>query len=215
MATAYGGTTEKCKVCDKTVYLVDQLVIESKFYHKACFRCHHCKGTLKLSNYSSIDGVLYCMPHYDQLFKKTGSLDKSFEGAPKPAKAERPNGGEDSRFSSMFVGTQDKCVVCKRTVYPLEKIGVDGTAYHKQCFKCNHGGCTISTSNYITHESKLYCKHHHAQLFMIKGNFSQFSEDTKPSKVEHPSSSSDDVLHEKPSEGDGEGETTAKAESES
>jgi hypothetical protein len=35
---------------------------------------------MQFSNYSSLDGVLYCKPHYDQLFMKTGSLDKSFEG---------------------------------------------------------------------------------------------------------------------------------------
>nr|XP_023897485.1 succinate dehydrogenase subunit 7B, mitochondrial-like [Quercus suber] len=43
------GTTQKCKACEKTVYLVDQLTADSKVYHKACFRCHHCKGTLKCS----------------------------------------------------------------------------------------------------------------------------------------------------------------------
>lgn len=45
-------------------------------------------GTLKLkllicfqlSNYNSFEGVLYCRPHFDQTFKRTGSLDKSFEG---------------------------------------------------------------------------------------------------------------------------------------
>jgi len=35
---------------------------------------------LQLSNYCSFEGVLYCRPHYDQLYKRTGSLDKSFEG---------------------------------------------------------------------------------------------------------------------------------------
>ena len=35
-------------MCEKTVYLVDQLTADSKVYHKACFRCHHCKGTLKV-----------------------------------------------------------------------------------------------------------------------------------------------------------------------
>lgn len=34
----------------------------------------------QLSNYNSFEGVLYCKPHFDQLFKRTGSLDKSFEG---------------------------------------------------------------------------------------------------------------------------------------
>ena len=49
MAT-FGGTTQKCKACEKTVYLVDQLTADNKVYHKACFRCHHCKGTLKVKD---------------------------------------------------------------------------------------------------------------------------------------------------------------------
>ncbi|KAG1364049.1 hypothetical protein COCNU_11G008760 [Cocos nucifera] len=242
---AFGGTTLKCKACEKTVYLVDQLTADGRVYHKACFRCHHCKGTLKvidfpplpfcylycllgsfclcsdllppchlasgvdvllsvsgqnlsmhnynilfvdvfmgalfnlLSNYSSIDGVLYCRPHYDQLFKMTGSLDKSFEGSSRSAKADRSNGHESTanrRFSSMFVGTQDKCVVCKKTVYPIEKVAVDGTPYHRPCFKCSHGGCVISPSNHVAHEGRIYCKHHHSQLVMAKGNFSQLED---------------------------------------
>ncbi|KAK6920757.1 Zinc finger, LIM-type [Dillenia turbinata] len=172
--TSFGGTTQKCKACEKTVYLVDQLTADGKVYHKSCFRCHHCKGTLKLSNYSSFEGVLYCKPHLDQLFKMTGSLDKSFEGGPK-SKAERAAdlSQTNSKVSSLFAGTQEKCVACKKTVYPLEKVAVDGTSYHRACFKCAHGGCVISPSNYIAHETRLYCRHHHSQLFKQKGNFSQ------------------------------------------
>lgn len=48
MAT-FAGTTQKCKACEKTVYVVDELTADNKVYHKACFRCHHCKGTLKVS----------------------------------------------------------------------------------------------------------------------------------------------------------------------
>ncbi|KAJ6970442.1 hypothetical protein NC653_034894 [Populus alba x Populus x berolinensis] len=177
-------TTQKCKACDKTVYLVDQLTVDNKFYHKACFRCHHCKGTLKLSNYSSFEGVLYCKPHFDQLFKMTGSLDKSFEGTPKTVRGDRSADQvlSNSKVSSMFAGTQEKCVACKKTVYPLEKVAVDGTSYHKACFRCAHGGCVISPSNYVAHEHRLYCRHHHNQLFKEKGNFSQFGkhEDLTP-----------------------------------
>ncbi|KAF6154690.1 hypothetical protein GIB67_000574 [Kingdonia uniflora] len=172
MAT-FAGTTQKCKACEKTVYLVDQLTADNKVYHKACFRCHHCKGTLKLSNYSSFEGVLYCKPHFDQLYKTTGSLDKSFESAPKVAKVDRSIDQGNAKVSSMFAGTQEKCVACKKTVYPIEKVSVDGTSYHKACFKCTHGGCVISPSNYVAHEHNLYCRHHHSQLFKEKGNFSQ------------------------------------------
>lgn len=53
------------------------------------------------------------------------------------------------------------------------KVSVNKSAYHRSCFKCSHGGCTISPSNYIAHEGKLYCKHHHVQLFKEKGNYSR------------------------------------------
>ncbi|KAJ0025106.1 hypothetical protein Pint_08638 [Pistacia integerrima] len=173
---SFAGTTQKCMACDKTVYLVDKLTADNRVYHKACFRCHHCKGTLKLGNYNSFEGVLYCRPHFDQLFKRTGSLDKSFEGTPKIVKQEKPVDGEKpnaAKVSSMFAGTRDKCFGCKNTVYPTEKVTVNGTPYHKSCFKCTHGGCVISPSNYIAHEGRLYCKHHHIQLIKEKGNLSQ------------------------------------------
>lgn len=134
---------------------------------------------------------------------------------------------QSNKVSTMFAGTKDKCVACKKTVYPIEKVhhishlfthrkwncfaltpifqkcqlktvvhsrprkklkciegfysqvAVDGSAYHKPCFKCTHGGCTISPSNYIAHEGRLYCRHHHTQLIKEKGNLSQL-ENEKP-----------------------------------
>ncbi|KAL3611559.1 hypothetical protein D5086_002579 [Populus alba] len=212
---AFAGTQQKCMACDKTVYLVDKLTADNRIYHKACFRCHHCRGTLKLSNYSSFEGVLYCRPHYDQLFKRTGSLDKSFEGTPKIVKPEKPVDNENaSKVSNLFAGTREKCVGCNKTVYPIEKVRnedfthrnrgsssskmtniseewsliffqvtVNGTPYHRSCFKCTHGGCTISPSNYIAHEGKLYCKHHHIQLFKEKGNYSQLENEREKNPV--------------------------------
>lgn len=53
------------------------------------------------------------------------------------------------------------------------QVAVDGVSYHKACFRCTHGGCVISPSNYVAHEHRLYCKHHHTQLFKAKGNFSR------------------------------------------
>lgn len=50
---AFAGTTQKCQACDKTVYLVDQLAADNRIFHKACFRCHHCRGTLKVHFSSS------------------------------------------------------------------------------------------------------------------------------------------------------------------
>ncbi|XWS68139.1 hypothetical protein CRYUN_Cryun04dG0065500 [Craigia yunnanensis] len=139
---------------------------------------------LQLSNYNSFEGVLYCRPHYDQLFKRTGSLDKSFEGTPKIVKPEKHIENENAqKVVNSFGGTREKCVGCNKTVYPIEKVTVNGTPYHKSCFKCTHGGCTISPSNYIAHEGKLYCKHHHIQLFKEKGNYSQLESDREKNSM--------------------------------
>lgn len=32
-----------------------------------------------MSNYSSMDGVLYCKPHFEQLFKESGNFSKNFQ----------------------------------------------------------------------------------------------------------------------------------------
>ncbi|PWA74864.1 LIM domain protein PLIM1b [Artemisia annua] len=125
----FTGTTQKCTACDKTVYLVDKLEANKRIYHKACFRCHHCNGTLKLSNFNSFDGVVYCRHHFDQLFKRTGSLEKSFEGTPK-FKLERTVSYEPnaSKLANFFEGTRDKCVGCSKIVYPIER---QPAAFHK------------------------------------------------------------------------------------
>eukprot|EP00246_Nothoceros_aenigmaticus_P001819 TRINITY_DN1247_c0_g1_i3.p1 TRINITY_DN1247_c0_g1~~TRINITY_DN1247_c0_g1_i3.p1 ORF type:complete len:150 (-),score=16.85 TRINITY_DN1247_c0_g1_i3:239-688(-) len=148
---AFVGTQQKCKACEKTVYLVDQLTADGVIYHKSCFRCHHCKGTLKLGNYASLEGVLYCKPHFDQLFKLTGSYDKSFESS-KPAggaesgslkAASKPQETDlnkaPSRASLLFLGTQDKCVACGKTVYPLEKVAFPGTFHVLLCSYLSRG----------------------------------------------------------------------------
>ncbi|KAH9549842.1 hypothetical protein CY35_10G040200 [Sphagnum magellanicum] len=178
---AFSGTQQKCKACDKTVYLVEQLTADGVIYHKSCFRCNHCKGTLKLGNYASLEGVLYCRPHFEQLLKTTGSFDKSFdtktgtEVVKKLPSDKQEQNKPPTKASLLFSGTQEKCIACNKTVYPIEKTSVEGLPYHKNCFKCVHGGCTISPSNYAALEGRLYCKHHYSQLFKEKGNYSQFN----------------------------------------
>ena len=46
----FTGTLDKCKACDKTVYFVDLLSADGVTYHKSCFKCSHCKGTLVVSD---------------------------------------------------------------------------------------------------------------------------------------------------------------------
>lgn len=51
------------------------------------------------------------------------------------------------------------------------QVTVESQSYHKSCFKCSHGGCAISPSNYAALEGILYCKHHFSQLFKEKGSY--------------------------------------------
>ncbi|KAJ4813870.1 GATA type zinc finger transcription factor family protein [Rhynchospora pubera] len=194
----------KCRACGKTVYVMDQQVkVKVNFasdgdgdgvVHKSCFRCRHCNASLQVSNFcSSVDGALYCKPHFNQhqihtnnttyantntntkddndsssATKSTSfqSPAKSANNIPPPQLTRSP-----SKAATMFSGTQDKCATCAKTAYPLEKVTVEGQAYHKSCFKCSHGGCTISPSNYAALEGVLYCKHHFSQLFKEKGSY--------------------------------------------
>lgn len=50
------GTQQKCKACEKTVYPVELLSADGVDYHKSCFKCSHCKGTLKVP-----DNLLLCL----------------------------------------------------------------------------------------------------------------------------------------------------------
>ncbi|EPS67160.1 hypothetical protein M569_07616, partial [Genlisea aurea] len=170
------GTTQKCKACDKTVYFAEMVSADGVSYHKTCFKCSHCNGRLALSSYSSVDGKLFCKPHFEQLFKETGSFTtKKFQSCNFRSSFLTRN---PSKVSSFFSGTQEKCAVCKKTVYPLEKVTVEGQFYHKSCFRCAHGGCFLTTSSYAALDGNLYCKPHFAQLFKEKGSYSHLTKAT-------------------------------------
>ncbi|KAG6427130.1 hypothetical protein SASPL_111370 [Salvia splendens] len=182
MASSFTGTLDKCSACDKTVYFVDLLSADGQTYHKSCFKCSHCKGTLVMSNYSSMDGVLYCKTHFEQLFKESGNFSKNFQSGKHDSKdlTRAP-----SKMSTMFCGTQEKCPACSKTVYPLEKIALEGESFHKSCFKCAHGGCPLTHSSYAALDGILYCKHHFHQLFMEKGNYQHVIEAGRKSSAEN------------------------------
>lgn len=56
---SFTGTLDKCKACDKTVYFVDLLSADGATFHKSCFKCSHCKGTLVVYIYMFF--VLICL----------------------------------------------------------------------------------------------------------------------------------------------------------
>ncbi|OIV89020.1 hypothetical protein TanjilG_07644 [Lupinus angustifolius] len=176
---AFSGTQQKCKACDKVVHFVESVSADGISYHKNCFRCSHCNGNLAMSNYSSMDGTLYCKPHFEQLYKENGGMKLQSSAKPPKELTKTP-----SKLSAFFSGTQEKCSTCKKTVYPLEKLTVEGEFYHKSCFRCTHGGCVLTPSTYAALDGFLYCKPHFSQLFKEKGSYSYLSKTASMKKTE-------------------------------
>lgn len=51
----------------------------------------------------------------------------------------------------------DKCCICSKTVYAMEKIEADKNIYHKSCFKCTVCECTLNEDNYTLENGNLFC----------------------------------------------------------
>jgi len=64
-----------CKICEQHVYQMERMMAEKFVYHKRCFRCHQCKIQLRVDNYSSHEGQVYCKAHHRQIFQPQVKLD--------------------------------------------------------------------------------------------------------------------------------------------
>ncbi|XP_050440199.1 F-actin-monooxygenase MICAL3 isoform X10 [Adelges cooleyi] len=74
-----------CKSCDKTVYAMEQIKAERQVWHKNCFRCTTCNKQLTLDIYSSHEGLLYCKPHFKELFQPKAVVEED-----EPIKRKKP-----------------------------------------------------------------------------------------------------------------------------
>lgn len=81
--TSEVGTSNKCTVCNKTVYPMEQTVAESKIFHKLCFRCKTCNKALSLGGYASMEGLFFCKPCFKKTFMEKGNYSEGF-GKAKP-----------------------------------------------------------------------------------------------------------------------------------
>ncbi|KAK8389196.1 hypothetical protein O3P69_020870 [Scylla paramamosain] len=61
--------SSECRQCGKQVFQMEKIVAEKAAWHKNCFRCKECNCILTLETYQSHEGVLYCKPHFKELFR--------------------------------------------------------------------------------------------------------------------------------------------------
>lgn len=88
----------------------------------------------------------------ERLTKKTASNDVTNETEKRKALNQSPSGGRDL--------PRDKCVVCGRTVFQMEKCNFDSSVLHRQCIKCSVCKRLLTIGNFVIAESKVYCKPH-------------------------------------------------------
>ncbi|XP_033121545.1 MICAL-like protein 1 isoform X2 [Anneissia japonica] len=87
---------DKCISCGKKVYLMERLVIESKLFHRACFKCKTCKATLRSGTYKKTtnSAEFECLHHGNDIWKIRANFSEraSVKTTPKPVAV---SGGED------------------------------------------------------------------------------------------------------------------------
>ncbi|XP_013201525.1 xin actin-binding repeat-containing protein 2 [Microtus ochrogaster] len=74
---------------------------------------------------------------------------------------------------SAFFRDKEICVICQKTVYPMECLVADKQNFHKSCFRCHHCSSKLSLGNYASLHGQIYCKPHFQQLFKSKGNYDE------------------------------------------
>ncbi|KAA0708069.1 LIM domain and actin-binding protein 1 [Triplophysa tibetana] len=78
----YVSIKESCVSCQKTVYPLEKIIADQQIYHNTCFCCAFCSTKLRLGTYASLNGNIYCKPHFSQLFKSKGNYDEGFGHRP-------------------------------------------------------------------------------------------------------------------------------------
>ncbi|CAF0921404.1 unnamed protein product [Adineta ricciae] len=61
-----------CPRCSKTVYSAEEVKAAGKSFHKRCYSCAHCKGSISGGRYCEHDGELYDNNCYQRLFGPKG-----------------------------------------------------------------------------------------------------------------------------------------------
>lgn len=77
-----------------------------------------------------------------------------------------------NRNAQNMTPVKDGCVVCSKTVYPMDRLVADDKIFHKTCLRCGHCKKVLSLGNYAALNGVFYCKPHFKQLFALKGNYS-------------------------------------------
>eukprot|EP01119_Soliformovum_irregulare_P017587 TRINITY_DN524_c0_g1_i1.p1 TRINITY_DN524_c0_g1~~TRINITY_DN524_c0_g1_i1.p1 ORF type:complete len:433 (-),score=127.61 TRINITY_DN524_c0_g1_i1:224-1522(-) len=66
----------------------------------------------------------------------------------------------------------NKCEVCGKTAYPMEKCEADGKTFHKTCFRCKQCNSVLKLGSFAAMNGEFFCKVCFKKNFFSKGNYS-------------------------------------------
>jgi len=175
-------SSQKCQICEETVYPLDKIECEKLVFHKGCFRCCQCKKVLNLGNFKKSDTSIYCQIHYNSNVVNP-NLMRSFtkneggegDGVVKEEKVDlkkkeeskqtmvRDNGNKESKPVTIKTNNA-KCNLCSDSVLLTEKIEVEKLIFHKSCFKCVKCKKTLNLGNFKKHDNTIYCENHYQSV---------------------------------------------------
>jgi cysteine/glycine-rich protein len=92
-----------------------------------------------------------------------------------PKSQTTPKPSKSNPSSPVPNSTLVKCTVCMKTVYPTEKISIDGAAFHQDCLKCTKCGKKITPSSFGKLDGQYYCKPHTMELISRRGKYEGMS----------------------------------------
>merc|ERR1719187_1987712 len=55
-----GKHSDPCRVCSKSVFILERLNVAGRILHRTCFKCARCSTQLSLAGYYETEGGSYC-----------------------------------------------------------------------------------------------------------------------------------------------------------
>ncbi|TGZ60023.1 hypothetical protein CRM22_008790 [Opisthorchis felineus] len=144
----------RCYVCGQKSFATETLYVMDRVYHKRCFKCTACNGTLGVENYHSIDGQPYCKAHFRAILSARG-IEKIRDRL--------------HDLATEITDIQDHgsiiCQKCHCPVRPRDCINVLQQYYHYNCFKCEKCGQVLNIGKFEMMQGKPYCPADFLALF--------------------------------------------------
>ncbi|KAF2313276.1 hypothetical protein GH714_010106 [Hevea brasiliensis] len=146
ISSMFCGTQDKCARCNKTAYPLEKVSVEGEFYHKTCFRCSHGGCYLTPSSYAALDGILYCKPHFAQLFKEKGCYNhvrKSASVKKNEANAQEEKPEEEESKITVVV-EPDPEIMARKANPDVSYLEVEKSFYENKGFKVQADGKPVA-----------------------------------------------------------------------